>query len=53
MLREQFVELYTQPLLEELRNSLMLRFPHVEFPPVPSRGNLDLDRVMLSDYFFD
>jgi DNA-directed RNA polymerase len=53
MLREQFVELYTQPLLEQLRNSLELRFPTVEFPPLPERGTLDLDEVLKSDYFFD
>lgn len=51
-LREQFIELYSQPILEELRESLVMRFPNVTFPPVPKRGNLDLQSVRDSKYFF-
>lgn len=51
-LRDQFVELYSLPLLENLRESLRIRFPLVTFPPVPPRGDLDLNLVRQSKYFF-
>lgn len=51
-LREQFIKLYSQPILERLRESLVMRFPDVNFPPVPSRGELDLNLVRESKYFF-
>lgn len=51
-LREAFVELYELPLLEDLRDSLVLRFPEVEFPPIPHRGTLDIRAVKDSRYFF-
>lgn len=52
LLRDAFVELYQQPLLENFRDSLVRRYPHVEFPEVPVRGNLDLQKVKESTYFF-
>jgi DNA-directed RNA polymerase len=52
VLREQFVELHEQDLLGQLRDSLSLRFPHLDFPPVPARGNLDIRKVQESRYFF-
>ena len=51
-MREAFVELYELPLLEDLRDSLVLRFPEVEFPPIPDRGTLDIRAVKDSRYFF-
>lgn len=51
-LREAFVELYSLPLLEDLRESMVVRFPDVNFPPVPQRGNLDIQLVKDSRYFF-
>jgi DNA-directed RNA polymerase len=51
-LREQFVRLYSQPILEDLHESLSMRYPSVRFPPVPRRGNLDLASVRESLYFF-
>ena len=51
-LRQQFVDLYTLPLLENFRDSLALRFPDIAFPPLPPRGQLDLDAVKQSKYFF-
>eukprot|EP00596_Hydrurales_sp_CCMP1899_P000357 CAMPEP_0119048724 /NCGR_PEP_ID=MMETSP1177-20130426/60699_1 /TAXON_ID=2985 /ORGANISM="Ochromonas sp, Strain CCMP1899" /LENGTH=975 /DNA_ID=CAMNT_0007025033 /DNA_START=116 /DNA_END=3043 /DNA_ORIENTATION=+ len=50
--REQFVNLYTQPILENLRDSLVRRYPAVDFPPVPRTGTLDLQGVKQSTYFF-
>lgn len=51
-LREQFIKLYSQPILEELRESLVMRFPNIDFPHVPERGELDLSVVRESKYFF-
>eukprot|EP00621_Florenciella_sp_RCC1693_P014017 CAMPEP_0182545598 /NCGR_PEP_ID=MMETSP1323-20130603/34750_1 /TAXON_ID=236787 /ORGANISM="Florenciella parvula, Strain RCC1693" /LENGTH=229 /DNA_ID=CAMNT_0024756759 /DNA_START=10 /DNA_END=699 /DNA_ORIENTATION=+ len=51
-LRECFVELYSQPILENLHTTLATRFPNVQFPPVPQRGDLDIKTVLDSPYFF-
>lgn len=51
-LRDCFVELYDQPILEKLHESLTIRYPDVEFPPVPDRGDLCLSAVRKSRYFF-
>lgn len=50
--RDCFFDLYNEPVLETLRESLSIRYPEVEFPPVPERGNLDLEEVKESIYFF-
>ncbi|CAD8112182.1 unnamed protein product [Paramecium primaurelia] len=52
LLRDQFVRLHSQPLLEDLRDSFQRRFPHLEFPPIPERGQFDLEKVKQSVYFF-
>ena len=52
VLRDAFIELYEQPILENLRSSLALRYPLIEFPPVPPRGSLELANVKDSKYFF-
>ena len=52
LLRSCFVELYSKPILEDLRESLVMRYPDVEFPPVPTRGTLDIEQVRDSTYFF-
>jgi DNA-directed RNA polymerase len=52
-LRDAFVELHEQPLLEELRTCLALQYPGLDIPPVPARGNLDLNDVRDSEYFFN
>lgn len=46
------MELYELHLLEDLRDSLVLRFPEVDFPPIPRRGTLDIRSVKDSRYFF-
>jgi DNA-directed RNA polymerase 1, mitochondrial len=53
LLRDQFVKLYSQPILENFLESLVIRYPDVSFPPVPEKGNLDLNRVRDSLYFFN
>ena len=54
LLRECFVTMYSQPVLESLRDSLVIRYSDVEkpFPPVPKRGELDIKSVLGSSYFF-
>lgn len=51
-LRDTFVELYSQPLLEELKESFELRYPDIEFPDLPEKGTLPLDEVKESKFFF-
>ena len=52
-LRRQFVRLYEKPILEELRDTLSMRFPAVKFPDLPERGTLDLREVLKAPYFFN
>ena len=52
LLRECFVELYSQPVLENLRDSLIIRYPELEFPPLPQRGDLEIKDVVDSKFFF-
>ena len=52
VLREQFVNLYNAPILENLAESLEKRFPDIKFPPIPKRGDFDIEDVRDSTYFF-
>jgi DNA-directed RNA polymerase len=51
-LRQVFVDLYKQPLLENLRESWEIRYPEISFPEIPEKGNLDLEEVKRAKYFF-
>ncbi|RDY07454.1 DNA-directed RNA polymerase 2A, partial [Mucuna pruriens] len=42
ILREKFVELYEAPILENLLESFQKTFPTLNFPPLPERGDFDL-----------
>ncbi|KAG6557207.1 hypothetical protein Mapa_001134 [Marchantia paleacea] len=53
LLRKKFVQLYSQPILENLLNDFKQQFPHLEFPEVPGRGDLDLKEVLKALYFFN
>ncbi|XP_010904633.1 DNA-directed RNA polymerase 3B, chloroplastic isoform X1 [Elaeis guineensis] len=53
ILREQFVELYNIPILENLLEDFQTSFPTLSFPPLPDRGNFDLKKVLGSPYFFN
>lgn len=46
------MHLYEYPVLDDLKDSLDFRFPGVEFPPIPQRGDLDIKVVKNSKYFF-
>ena len=52
-LRAAFVDLYSMPILEDLRDSMVVRYPRTEFPELPERGSLHLDEVLRSTYFFN
>ncbi len=52
-LRGAFVDLYSMPILEDLLMSLRIRFPKAHFPEIPARGNLRLEDVRCSTYFFN
>lgn len=52
VLRESFVDLYSRPLLEELKQTWELQYPSLEFPELPERGDLDLNEVKEATYFF-
>ncbi|KAL5698887.1 DNA-directed RNA polymerase [Ranunculus cassubicifolius] len=53
ILREKFVELYEQPILENLLESFQESFPTLIFPPLPERGDFNLSEVLESPYFFN
>jgi DNA-directed RNA polymerase len=52
-LREEFVNLYEQPILEQTRDMWVRRYPEIPFPPVPQVGDLDIKEVLKSPYFFN
>jgi DNA-directed RNA polymerase, mitochondrial len=54
-LREAFIQQYSGNVLEDFRNQILEQLPeamHEKVPQVPPMGNLDLDAVRESDYFF-
>mmetsp|Transcript_29541 Transcript_29541/g.71354 ORF Transcript_29541/g.71354 Transcript_29541/m.71354 type:complete len:1318 (-) Transcript_29541:310-4263(-) len=51
-LRDCFIDLYSKPLLGDLKESWELRYPGVEFPTLPETGDLDLNEVKSAKYFF-
>ena len=53
LLRQQFVKLYSQPILENFLQSLEIRYPGLTFPKLPEKGNLDLQSILQSPYFFN
>lgn len=51
-LRDVFVDLYEQPLLERLKKTWEMRYPDLSFPDLPKRGDLNLSDVKKASYFF-
>ena len=51
-LRDTFVDLYSQPLLKNLKETWELRYPDVNFPDLPEGGDLKLSDVKNASYFF-
>ncbi|KYK68381.1 polymerase (RNA) mitochondrial (DNA directed) POLRMT [Toxoplasma gondii TgCatPRC2] len=54
ILRQEFVRLYSQPILEEFYEGLRARLGRFaeDLPPPPTKGSLDITEVLHSDYFF-
>mmetsp|Transcript_4417 Transcript_4417/g.9536 ORF Transcript_4417/g.9536 Transcript_4417/m.9536 type:complete len:169 (+) Transcript_4417:2-508(+) len=54
ILRDKFIELHSEPLLENLYNEMCETYPEVahRFPKPPEAGNLDLNVIRDSVYFF-
>jgi DNA-directed RNA polymerase len=52
ILRDQFINLHSQPILENLKKSFERRFPQITFPDIPERGTFDLENVRKSVFFF-
>lgn len=53
LLREKFIELHSQPLLESLLEELKEEHPDIDFPPLPPRGELNLEDIRAAKYFFN
>ena len=53
LLREEFVSLYQQPILQTTRDDWQRRFPELRLEPVPATGTLQLQQVLDSPYFFN
>ena len=54
-IREEFYRMYNQPILERLRDSFVVQLGSDghKIPPLPKQGDLDLECVLNSPYFFD
>lgn len=52
ILREQFVHLHSQPLLDNLLEGFKSQYPTIKFKDIPQRGKFDLKGVINSKYFF-
>lgn len=50
--RETFVELHSEPLMDNLRAELMKWNPKADIPKPPATGELDINCVKESEYFF-
>ena len=44
--------LLLQPLLEKLLEERHCLYPGIQFPPLPPKGELDLDKLKEATYFF-
>ena len=52
VLREQFVNLYQRPVLDQLKDYWHVRYPGIHIPEIPDRGSFDISTVRDSVYFF-
>lgn len=54
LLREAFVEIYRQPILENFTSDVLSGFDdEIEKPEIPEKGELDIEEVLNSNYFFN
>jgi DNA-directed RNA polymerase, mitochondrial len=52
ILREEFVRIYSEPVLKNLLDQQRQANPDLELPELPPTGNLDIRQVLESPYFF-
>lgn len=52
ILRDQFVALHKEALLQRLEGELRARYPEIPFEPAPELGQLEIEEVLRSRYFF-
>ena len=52
VLREEFVRIYSEPVLQNFLDEVRAANPDLDLPDVPQTGNLDIRQVMESPYFF-
>ncbi len=53
-LREAFVEIYRQPILENFTEDVtQVLDEDIELPELPQKGSLDIEGVLKSEYFFN
>jgi DNA-directed RNA polymerase len=51
-IREEFIKLYEDDPLVKFKECLEQRFPFLNFPDLPPKGELDLKEILNSTYFF-
>ena len=51
-LREEFVRIYSEPVLQQFLHEQRETHRDVDLPDVPQRGGLDIRQVIASPYFF-
>src|SRR5947208_6275060 len=52
-LREEFVRIYSEPVLQNFFKELWEAHRDVDLPALPPPGNLDIPQVLSSPYFFE
>jgi DNA-directed RNA polymerase len=52
VLREEFVRIYSEPVLQNFLNEQRAAHPDIDLPEIPPNGNLDIRQVLESPYFF-
>ena len=52
VLREEFVRIYAEPVLQRFLEEQRQAHPDLDFPEPPESGNLDIRQVIESLYFF-
>ena len=52
VLREEFVRIYSGPVLQKFLDELREAHPDLDLPDVPQTGDLDIRQVIASPYFF-
>ena len=52
VLREEFVRIYSKPVLQNFLDQQRKAHPEISLPDPPQTGDLDIQQVLSSPYFF-